>query len=148
MSKDDFSPYAKIALKNYPTKYAYTALINKAKNDNMFCAKFLDLNRTTHYYFTIEDCIANLPDFLGQVMLYCELAEEKIKEPTAFSDVIVEPETVMKQLVVADMRQHRRAIIKMTNFMVTIPLWLKQKADDEGIDVNNVLENALIDMFE
>lgn len=140
-----------------PSSYSYTALVKKTDN-GLYYAEFPDFKiplppdydhycfARTYYYETLDDCVGSAADYLGNFISTDEEYWTKNKA-TPFEDVKEDAETIMKHLVVVYMDTYRRRHTAMVSFCVEIPLWLKQKGDDEGVDYGEVLASALEEKF-
>ncbi|MEG0240311.1 type II toxin-antitoxin system HicB family antitoxin [Anaerorhabdus sp.] len=123
-------------------KLTYLAIIEEGESS--YGAYFPDLPGCGTSGDTIEEVCANAKEALELHIYGMEKDNDKLPSPSRklkTNDEMVTPITIFPDLVKHEMENRR---VK-TN--VTIPLWLKERAEAEGINYSRILEMALLEML-
>lgn len=127
-------------------KITYQGVFEPAGN-GAFSVYFPDLPGCTSYGDTLGDAQKNAQDALGLHIYGMERDGEPIPEPSGALDVdpetaegyLVCPVTVFPNLI-RDELDNRRV---KTN--VTIPAWVRELAQERGLNCSKLLEEAILD---
>lgn len=126
-------------------KLIYLAVFEPSKDG--FGVYFPDLPGCISFGKTFEDAQKQAADALALHLYGMEKDGEKLPKPS--KDPVVEPETadgyfVAPVTVFPDMVRNELDNKKVkTN--VTLPTWLKEAAEQQGVNYSRILESALID---
>lgn len=123
-------------------KLTYLAVLEESKDG--FSVYFPDLDGCISFGKTIEEDANNASEALELHIYGIEKDGDNLPVPSSIIDKnlgIIVPIKVYPELVKHEMQNKR---VK-TN--VTIPLWLKEKAEAEGVNYSRLLEFALYDIL-
>ena len=123
-------------------KYLYPACFYPEEN-GQFSVIFPDLGGIATYGNDLEDAVDMATDLLYSWVLECKKDNEQLPTPTGIKDVELEDDEAFANLIVADIEAYTSKNNKSVKKTLTIPAWLNDIAEKEGIDFSQVLQSAL-----
>lgn len=92
----------------------------------------------------IAEAIFMARDAIGLMGIDMEDDKEPLPKPSAITDVVKERESDIVTLVDVDFGEYRRKHeMRMVKKNCTIPSWLNEKAEEQGVNFSSVLQAAL-----
>ena len=129
-----------------PDYYSYTATFTQ--DEDGWLVEFPDLERCTTNADSLEEAIVQANNILEDYMAILERNNMPIPEPTPYDDIEL-PKNGSKQRIVVVMREARlRWLDKKVKRTITIPAWIDQIANAEGINLSLVLQDTLTRRFK
>lgn len=123
-------------------KYIYPACFYPEGN-GQFSVIFPDLGGIATYGNNLEDAISMATDLLCTWVLECKKDKEQLPEPSNIKEVEIESEGAFANLIVADIEAYTAKNNRSVKKTLTIPAWLNDIAEKEGVNFSQVLQNAL-----
>lgn len=123
-------------------KYVYPACFYPEET-GQFSVIFPDLGGIATYGNNLEDAISMATDLLCTWVLECKKDKEQLPKPSNIKDVELDGEGAFANLIVADIEAYIAKNNKSVKKTLTIPAWLNDIAEKEGINFSQVLQNAL-----
>lgn len=124
------------------TKVFYPVIFTK--EDSNYLIDFPDIPEIITFGESIEDALIMAQDALGVA-----LADEKTEDypiPTPLEKVMAEHPGEIVNLISVDLNEYRKKYFgERVKTHISIPVWLKQRAKDENINISEVTTNALKD---
>ena len=121
-------------------KYVYPALFKKEKEK--YLVSVPDLKGCHTFGDSLPDAIEMAEDAIAMWLCLAEDNKEDIPEASAFD--VVQTNGGFVNLILADTAEYRRTndnkAVKKT---LSIPSWLNKKAEIEGVNFSQVLQDAL-----
>jgi len=123
-------------------KYLYPACFYPEEN-GQFSVIFPDLGGIATYGNTLEDAISMATDLLCIWVLECKKDKERLPAPSNIKDVELDGDGAFANLIVADIEAYTAKNNRSVKKTLTIPAWLNDIAEKEGINFSHVLQTAL-----
>ena len=123
-------------------KYLYPACFYPEEN-GQFSVIFPDLGGIATYGNTLEDAISMATDLLCTWVLECKKDKERLPAPSNIKDVELDGDGAFANLIVADIEAYTAKNNRSVKKTLTIPAWLNDIAEKEGINFSHVLQTAL-----
>ena len=123
-------------------KYVYPACFYPEDN-GQFSVIFPDLGGIATYGNDLEDAIGMATDLLCTWVLECKKDKEQLPDPSNIREVEPEGENAFVNLIVADIEAYTAKNNKSIKKTLTIPAWLNEIAEKEGVNFSQVLQSAL-----
>jgi predicted RNase H-like HicB family nuclease len=123
-------------------KYVYPACFYPEEN-GQFSVIFPDLGGIATYGNDLEDAISMATDLLCTWILECKKDKEQLPEPSDIREVKFDDDNAFANLIVADIEAYKAKNNKSIKKTLTIPTWLNDLAEKEGVNFSQVLQNAL-----
>lgn len=118
------------------------------KEDNGYSVIFPDLEIAT-CGSNLEEALKMADDLLCMYVLDSIVNKEPLKEPSNISDVAFDDEIECSEkfvnLVIADIEKYKEDNKKSVKKTLTIPSWLNNIAESEGVNYSRILQDALIE---
>ena len=128
-----------------PNYYSYTATFSH--DDDGWLVEFPDLDRCVTNADTLDEAIIQANNILEDYMAILERDHVNIPVPTPYEQVEM-PIGGDKQRIVVSMHNARsRWQNKTVKKTVTLPAWIAQFANEEGINLSTFLQDSLISKF-
>ena len=129
-----------------PDYYSYTATFTP--DEDGWLVEFPDLERCATNADSLEEAIVQANNILEDYIAFLERNNRPIPEPTPYDDIEL-PKNGSKQRIVVLMREARlRWRDKKVKRTITIPAWIDQIANAEGINLSLVLQETLTRRFK
>jgi predicted RNase H-like HicB family nuclease len=125
-------------------KYVYPACFYPEEN-GQFSVIFPDLGGIATYGNDLEDAISMAADLLCTWILECKKDNERLPEPSGVNEVKLDGGGSFANLIVADIEAFTAKNNKSVKKTLTIPAWLNEIAEKEGVNFSQVLQAALKD---
>ena len=131
-------------------KVVYPVIFSRTGEDSTYLVEIPDIGGLTQGY-GLDEAIEMARDYIGG---YCyPLKNDDIPTPTELGSVdlkkgqfVEDSDLSFVSLVDADIDLYRRRMNKKSvRRNVSIPAWLDQAAEEEGINVSRVLQEALME---
>lgn len=123
-------------------KYVYPALFYPEEN-GQFSVIFPDLGGIATCGNNLEDAISMAADLLCTWILECKKDKEHMPKPSNIREIELDGEGVFANLIVADIEAYTAKNNKSVKKTLTIPAWLNDIAEKEGVNFSQVLQSAL-----
>ena len=123
-------------------KYVYPACFYPEEN-GQFSVIFPDLGDIATYGNDLEDAISMATDLLCTWVLECKKDKELLPEPSGIHAVKIDDVNGFVNLIVADIEAYTAKNNKSIKKTLTIPAWLNDIAEKEGVNFSQVLQSAL-----
>ena len=123
-------------------KYVYPACFYPEEK-GQFSVVFPDLGGIATYGNNIEDAISMATDLLCTWVLECKKDKEPLPDPSNIREVEIDSEGAFTNLIVADIEAFIAKNNKSVKKTLTIPAWLNDLAEKEGVNFSQVLQIAL-----
>lgn len=118
------------------------------KEDNGYSVIFPDLDIAT-CGSDLENALNMAEDLLCMYILDSISNKEHLKEPSNISDIVFDDEIVCTEkftnLVIADIEKYKDENKKSVKKTLSIPSWLNNLAENEGLNFSKTLQDALIE---
>ena len=127
---------------------AYPACFYKEKSGG-YSVIFPDLNHLATCGDTLDQALAMAVDCLADYLYSAARDGEKVPQPSAFSSIrpdaeYDEYEEVFVNLVAVDVAEYAKTHFeKAVKKTLTIPRWLNERAEREGVNFSQLLQAAL-----
>lgn len=129
-----------------PDYYSYTATFTQ--DGDSWLVEFPDLERCATNAETQEEAIIQAGNILEDYMAILERNNMPIPEPTPYEN-IEPPAEGNKQRIVVAMREARlRWLGKRVKRTITLPAWIDQIANEEGLNLSQILQATLTRRFK
>lgn len=126
-------------------KYLYPACFYKEAN-GQYSVIFPDLEIATCGE-NLENALFMAEDLLCMYTLDCERNNEKLPLANSIGNVKFDDEIECTEkfvnIVVADLESYKNKNKKSVKKTLSIPFWLNQLAEDEGVNFSQILQKAL-----
>ena len=119
-------------------RYSFIAVFDVAEDG--ISIEFPDLPGCLPCADTMEEALKNAHEALGLHLWGLEQDGEEIPEPTQIQNITLEKNQVPAVIEVFDKLNNR--FVKKT---LSLPAWLADMADKDGVNCSKVFQNALID---
>jgi len=123
-------------------RYVYPACFYPEDN-GQFSVIFPDLDGIATYGNNLEDAIRMATDLLCTWILECKKDKIELPQPSNIKEVQTDDERMFANLIVADIEAYTTKNNKAVKKTLTIPAWLNDLAEKEGINFSHVLQGAL-----
>ncbi len=123
-------------------KYVYPACFYPEEN-GQFSVIFPDLGDIATYGNDLEDAISMASDLLCTWVLECKKDKETLPDPSDIRKMRPEADGAFANLIVADIEAYMAKNKKAVKKTLTIPAWLNDIAEKEGVNFSQVLQSAL-----
>jgi predicted RNase H-like HicB family nuclease len=123
-------------------KYVYPACFYPEDN-GQFSVIFPDLGGIATYGNDLEDAIGMATDLLCTWVLECKKDKEQLPNPSNIWEVELDGEGTFANLIVADIEAYTSKNNKSIKKTLTIPAWLNEIAEKEGVNFSQLLQGAL-----
>jgi len=120
----------------------YPAIFYPEEN-NQYSVIFPDLGGIATYGNNLEDAIRMATDLLCMWILECKKDKEELPPPSNVKSIIPDADDAFVNLIVADIELYTARNSKAVKKTLTIPAWLNELAEKEGINFSHVLQRAL-----
>ena len=125
-------------------KYVYPACFYPETN-GQFSVIFPDLNGIATYGNNLEDAMSMAEDLLCTWVMACKKDNEQLPQPSNIKEVKLDDENAFVNLIVANIESFVAKNNKAVKKTLTLPAWLNDIAEKEGINFSHLLQNALKD---
>lgn len=126
-------------------KYLYPACFYK-EYDGQYSVIFPDLEIATSGE-DLENALSMAEDLLCMYTLDCERTNEELPQATIIGNVKFDDEIECSEkfinIVVADLESYKNRNKKSVKKTLSIPFWLNQLAEEEGVNFSQILQKAL-----
>ncbi len=123
-------------------KYVYPACFYPEEN-GQFSVIFPDLGDIATYGNGLEDAIGMASDLLCTWVLECKKDKVPLPDPSDIRMLRPDSEDAFVNLIVADIEAYMAKNNKAVKKTLTIPAWLNDIAEKEGVNFSQVLQSAL-----
>lgn len=132
-----------IELKN---RYAYIALLSS--DERGISIEFPDLPGCLPCARDMDEALDNAKEALGLHLWGMEQDGEDIPEPTKLNSINVEPDSVpvLVDVFMPPIRDRMRT--KFVTKTVSLPAWLADEANRDGVNISGLLQKSLMDYLD
>lgn len=123
-------------------KYIYPARFCPEEG-GQYSVIFPDLDGIATYGNDLEDAINMATDLLCVWILACKKDKEELPKPSNAKEVELQEENEFVNLIVADIEAYIAKNNKSVKKTLSIPAWLNELAENEGINFSQELQKAL-----
>lgn len=123
-------------------QYVYPACFYPEEN-NQYSVIFPDLGGIATYGNSLEDAMNMAADLLCMWILDCKRNSEELPKSSNVKDVQLELENGFVNLIMADLDAYIMKNNKSVKKTLTIPAWLNELAEKEGVNFSQELQKAL-----
>lgn len=123
-------------------RYVYPACFYPEDN-NQYSVIFPDLRRISTYGNNLEDAMNMAADLLCMWILDCKRNNENLPKPSNVKDIQLDLENGFVNLIMADLDAYISKNNKSVKKTLTIPAWLNDLAEKEGVNFSQELQKAL-----
>ncbi len=123
-------------------KYVYPACFYPEEN-GQYSVIFPDLGDIATYGNDLEDAISMASDLLCTWVLECKKDKEALPNPSDIRKMRPDVDGAFANLIVADIEAYMAKNNRAVKKTLTIPVWLNDIAEKEGVNFSQVLQNAL-----
>ena len=123
-------------------KYVYPACFYPEEN-GQFSVIFPDLGDIATYGNDLEDAIGMASDLLCTWVLACKKDKETLPDPSDIRTMRPDGDGAFANFIVADIEAYMAKNKKAVKKTLTIPAWLNDIAEKEGVNFSQVLQSAL-----
>jgi len=123
-------------------RYVYPACFYPEDN-GQFSVIFPDLDGIATYGNNLEDAIRMATDLLCTWILECKKDKIELPQPSNIKEVQTDCDRMFANLIVADIEAYTTKNNRAVKKTLTIPAWLNDLAEKEGINFSHVLQGAL-----
>lgn len=130
-------------------KAAYPVIITAAGSENAYVVDIPDF-RTGTEGNSLADALEMARDAIGLLGIDMEDDGETLPEPSELQDVIAHANAgeIVTLVDVDFVTYRRRHDMKTVRRNVSLPCWLDRAADEAGVNVSSVLQQALKDLLK
>ena len=123
-------------------KYVYPACFYPEDN-GQYSIIFPDLGGIATYGNNLEDAISMATDLLCTWVLDCKKDKEALPPPSTIHQIELDGNGAFANLIVADIEAYTAKNNKSVKKTLTIPAWLNELAEKEGVNYSQILQTAL-----
>lgn len=129
-------------------KYIYTALFTPIEDGTGYYAKVPDLPGCITTGNSLQDAIEQITDAMNAWLVVAEDEGDAISPPTPQDQLVADSNTI-RSLIFADTIEYRSKIdTHAVRKNVSLPSWMVQLADKQGINCSQVLQDALRSLLD
>lgn len=121
--------------------YVFPAIFTPVNNE--FAIRFLDLPGTNSQGKNLADAIFNARDALASWLDYLMDEGETIPNPSAVSDIALEPNQFVTMIDIDMTAYRRKKNSKAVKKTLSIPSWLNEEAEANNVNFSAILQDAL-----
>lgn len=129
-----------------PDYYSYTAVFSKDADG--WLVEFPDLERCATNAETMDEAIIQANNILEDYMAILERDHQAIPVPTPHGDIGTPVGGMKQRIVVAMANARNRWQNKTVKRTVTLPAWIEQRASEDGLNLSQFLQSALMHRFK
>lgn len=128
-------------------QYVYPAVFTPEEN-GMFSVDFPDLEGCFTCGDSLADAIFMAEDALALVLYGYEKDKKEIPEPSQEKNISVNEGEFVNLISADTLKYQKRFNKKSVRKMLTIPMWLNERAEEANVNFSETLKNALVEKLQ